>query len=238
MNAPNFPVLTPAEAEWRRILTGEGRHLPFNAHGRDLILSFADPSLRAGIPPHALALEIAGESALLEFQFSPEGCFPSAVPGGIPDHPETLRSAVLAFLGKELIDLLAVRMNLPVSVSTRTTSAAAPTATFSFRINPFDEGSTEAWGLLSLGTKAATALVSSAVAWPRYKGALADTVTVDCPVVITSLPLSPRDLRDLVPGDMILLGTAADLSPVLSLPGGGTLPCSVTGLEVPGEAAA
>lgn len=235
MNTPDLPVLSPSEAEWRRILTGEGRHLPFTSHGRDLILSFTAPSKQEGTAPHRLPLEIAGEPAALEFQFAPDGCFPSAVPGGIPDQPETLRSAVLAFVCREILDLLGERMNLPVSVSAMQTSVITGSVTLPFMITPPDEDACEAWGNLLLGPKAAGALVSSAVAWPRGAGPLDATVLMECPVVISTVPMSPRDLEELAPGDMILLGTPGDLTPVLSLPGGRSISCRVPGLEHPGD---
>lgn len=215
------------------MFSGEGRYLLLSAHGRDLVLNFLPEPCQEGVPSHHLPLSIGDEPGLLNFQFDPAGCFPSAVPGGIPDQPPDLRSAVLAFLCRELLDLIGSRMNLPVGVSNADETAFP--VSLHFRIDSADDSPPEVWGTLCLGPKAAGALLSSAVGWPRDVGPLAGSVAVECPVVIASVPVSAVDFQDLSPGDLILLGTPGSLSPLILPPGGGRIPCRVPSLENVGD---
>lgn len=215
------------------MFSGEGRYLLLSAHGRELVLNFLSEPCQEGVPAHRLPLLIDGEPGLLNFQFEPDGCFPSAVPGGIPEQPADLRSAVLAFLCKEFLDLLGSRMNLPVSVS-KLSESTFPVSLY-FRIDSADGAPPEVWGTIFLGHKAAGALLSSTVGWPRDVGPLAASVAVDCPVVISSVPVSRVDFQGLSPGDLILLGTPGSLSPMILPPGGGRIPCRVPNLETVGD---
>jgi hypothetical protein len=228
MKNQDLPILDPLEATILKRLCGEGRVVPIQVGGEECLLSFKSHEETGGEPLHALSLLIGEEAAGITIQFSPQGIFPATIPGGvIPDEPAVLRQAVMALLCRGILDALSSRLSLPVEVvSSFSPNGEGRALSFEVRRSGAGEDSPpEAWGTLLLHEKTLSALLSSAVAWPRTRGPLSGSISIEGRILLATLEIPTGELAGLAPGDVILLGRPGEISPVLRLPDGRSFKC-------------
>jgi len=234
MKNQDLPLLDPLEATILRRLCGEGRVVPLRVGGEERLLSFKSHEETGGEPSHALSLLIGEEAARLTIQFSPQGIFPSLIPGGvIPEEPAGLRQAVMALLCRGILDALSLRLSLPVEVVPSASQNVVGRA-LSFEVRRSGGGEDpppEAWGTLHLREKTLSALISSTVAWPRTRGPLSGSISVEGRILLSTLNIPTGELVGLAPGDVILLGRPAEILPVLRLPDGRSFKCPLPSIS-------
>jgi hypothetical protein len=234
MKNQDLPLLDPLEATVLKRLCGEGRVIPLLVGGQECLLSFKAHEETGGEPSHALSLLIGGEAAGITIQFSPQGVFPSTIPGGvIPDEPAVLRQAVMALLCRGILDALSSRLSLPVEVvSPDSTKGEGRSLSFVVRRSGSgEETPPEAWGTLLLREKTLSALLSSAVAWPRIRGPLSGSISVEGRILLAALQIPTGELAGLAPGDVILLGRPGEITPTLRLPDGRSFKCPLPSIS-------
>lgn len=234
MKNQDLPVLDPLEATILTRLCGEGRVIPLRVGAQECLLSFKSHKETGGEASHALSLLIGEEGAEIAIQFSPQGIFPSTIPGGvIPEEPAVVRQAVMALLCRGILDALSSRLSLPVEVvSPASAKREGRSLAFEVRKSGAGEDSPpEAWGTLLLREKTLSALLSSAVAWPRSRGPLSGSISVEGRILLAALQIPTGELAGLAPGDVILLGRPAEITPVLRLPDGRSFKCPLPSIS-------
>jgi hypothetical protein len=221
-----FPVMDPLEAAARRILCGEGRHLPVTLGGSPYELVFEQVSPDQGSPSLILPIESSGETSRMGIQFRPDGVMARRIPGGLPPGPDVLRKALLGVMCRELLDALARSTNLTLSIAS-SEPAGEKLYSFRFVMRPLGNSPTdpEAWGILELGEKLTRELIFAASSWPRSEGPLSRSLQLECPVVMASVTIPSGELLSIRPGDMLLLGGVESLIPEVRLPDGRRFKC-------------